>query len=69
MKHFLFETKAEALKADKLICKGEGIGQASDSVTKSYSEIIELESGLFAIIADEITAKYITDKEAIDSEA
>jgi len=68
MLYFIYDTEQEIKDIDAIICKGEGIGQHSDDVTKSYAQAIQLENGTFSYICDEVTSKYIIDKTPIEIE-
>jgi hypothetical protein len=68
MLYFIYDTEQEIKDIDAVICKKEGIGQNADDVTKSYAQAMLLENGTFAYLCDEITSKYIIDKEPIEIE-
>jgi hypothetical protein len=64
--YFIYDTEQEAKNIDAIICKGENIGQHENDITKYYADIIQLDNGTFAYICDEITTKYITDRQPIE---
>jgi hypothetical protein len=68
MLYFIYDTEQEIKDIDSVICKKEGIGQNADDVTKNYAQAMLLENGTFAYLCDEITSKYIIDKEPIEIE-
>jgi hypothetical protein len=70
IKAHVFTTETEAKNAIDLINKSEGIPVSEDSTTTTYTEYKE-ENGVFYILADDITVKYLdtpTDYEPIEFE-
>jgi hypothetical protein len=61
--YYIYNTLEELKNIDAIVCKGENIGQNETDVTKQYAEFIKLNNGTFAYICDDITSKYITDRE------
>jgi len=64
---FVYNTEQEINDIDKIVCKGESIGDAVGDITKRYADAIPLIDGTFGYISDLITNKYITDREAINN--
>jgi hypothetical protein len=64
--YYIYNTLEEITAIDEIVCKGENIGQHEGDVTKHYADAIPLENGTFAYLCDEITSKYITDREPIN---
>ncbi len=70
MEYFLYDTIEEIKEVDKFICVFENIGTSDDDVTASYADALLIEEGehkdKYAYIKDEVTSKYITEKETIE---
>ena len=61
--YYIYNNLEELKNIDAIVCAGENIGQGETDVTNQYAEFIPLENGTFAYICDEITSKYITDRQ------
>jgi hypothetical protein len=66
MIYFIYNTEQEINDIDKIVCVGENIGQSEEDITNRYADAILLENGNFGYICDEITLKYIQNRETID---
>ncbi|CAB4130728.1 hypothetical protein UFOVP129_19 [uncultured Caudovirales phage] len=60
--YYIYDTIEEVTAINNIICKGECIGDESSDITKKYADAIITDSGKCAIIADDITSKYIIDR-------
>jgi len=65
--YFIYDTIEQATAINNAITTGEGIDNDAVDVTKQYTDIKETIDGKFAIIADEVTSKYVADRSAIDA--
>jgi hypothetical protein len=61
--YYIYNTLEEITAIDEIVCNGENIGQHEGDITKQYAEFIQLENGTFAYLCDDVTSKYITDRE------
>jgi len=62
--YYIYNNLEELKNIDAIVCAGENIGQGETDVTNQYAEFIKLENGKFAYICDNITSKYINDRQA-----
>lgn len=68
MQYYIYDTIEQATSAINTINKGEGIDFDAVDVTNQYTDIKPTIDGKFAIIADSVTSKYITDRTAIETQ-
>lgn len=66
MLYFIYDTEQEIKDIDAIVCKGENIGQREGDVTKNYADPILLDNGTFAYLCDEVTSKYVLDRQSVD---
>jgi hypothetical protein len=62
--YFVFDTQNELNAIDRVVCKGENIGNDVSDVTNRYDVGTITADGKCAYISDAITNKYVTDRVA-----
>jgi hypothetical protein len=63
MTYFIYDTEQEVIDADVIVCAAEGIGIDENNITKNYALPYDLGNGKWGYLCDDVTSKYITNRD------